>query len=539
LNAGETLSAGQGLVSPNGRYSIAVQGDGNVVDYRSDGKGIWQTKTASTPEPVAVSLSNQADGNLVLYLDGVPVWASGTFNRGWSAVLTDFGELLMVAPSPAWKSIWGPDPDPMPGPTPPPASGVSGAKGQTRLFGSRCMGDDEGPKLYVGLSRFAWLWFWKHDRDRVLRELDADRAAGYRFGRVLAQVGDPKEPKDFWAGRIVDPDWPDYEELIHGLNGAAKERGHLIEWTIIGKGGPYDRNQTGRVRLVSRVAGVLAREPGAVLFGEIMNEPNVITTITGDELKALASVAKSMAPMIPWATGAFWFAPEDGKETDPQRYDRALKRTQSADLDIEHLDRDMSRGEGQDRPWRQGWDHALTGRRWDDNEAVGVGSSVTSENRPNVLRSHRAVNFVCRAFASTLHGKPGVRGDLKWEDEPAYLQVPKAIRLLPGNLAEGQPLNSNGNFPSRPFTLDNAFLRAETANRIGIVRCYSIVLNGVYYSIPFGAVSPFELKAERNLRTQCFQQDSGDLLWERDVAAGERVTFDGKAPDYLLISRSR
>ena len=501
LKPGDGLTAGQSLISKNGKYSLDLQGDGNLVIYRrSDGLPIWASGTSA-----GNILAMQGDGNLVIYADsGVPSWASDTFTPGSWATLTNAGELRIVKPEPSFVSVGGPDPDPLPGPTPGPGGGdVPGAKGQARLINARCLGDDEGAKLYVGLSRFAWLWFWKFERDRVLRELDADRAAGYRFGRVLAQVGDPNDPKDFWAGRIVDPDWPDYQELLAGLTNAATERGHLIEWTVFGKGGPYD--QTSRRRdLIRRVAPVLRDHSLGVVFGEVMNEPNVQNTIMANELLDLAALAKSLAPAIPWASGAVW------RNTPDEEFDEALSRTQTADLDIEHLDRDQSRSEMQDRPWRQGWDHGLTGRRWCDNEAVGAGSSVTSENRPNVLRSHRAVNFVCRAFASTLHGKPGVRGDLLWEDEPAYLQAPKAVRFLPGNLADGSPQNSNEKFPDRPFTLDTQFLRADNGNTRGIVRAYSVLLNGVYYTIPFGPVTPFELRAERNLAVQCLQQDAGD-----------------------------
>lgn len=531
LSVGQELRVNQGLVSKDGRYSLDLQGDGNLVIYRrKDGFPIWATNTNA-----GAFLSMQGDGNLVLYgSDGSPFWASDTFTPGSVAVLTNDGGLRVVQPEPAFKIVGGPDPDPLPTPGPGPTPGdVPGANGQARLIGSRAMGDDDGPKLYVGLSRFAWLWFWKFERDRVLRELDSDRAAGYRFGRVLAQVGDPKNPADFWAGRIVDPDWPDYQDLIAGLTNAAAERGHLIEWTIFGKGGPYDATASKRRDLVARVAQVLDPVRRGVLFGEVMNEPNVQNTITASEILDLASLAKSLAFGIPWATGAVWRDPAD------EGFDQALARTQFPDLDIEHLDRDTSKSEEQDRPWRQGWDHGLTGRRWCDNEAIGTGSSVNSESRPDVLRSHRAVNFVCRAFASTLHGKPGVRGDLKWEDEPAYLQAPKAVRFLPGNLSDGSPQNANTKYPDRPFTLDDQFLRADNGNKRGIVRAYSILTGGVYYTIPFGPVSPFELKADRNLSVQCFQQDAGDLLWERDVAAGERVTFDGAFPDYLLISRPR
>lgn len=503
------------LQSWTGKWVCAEQGGGGVVIADRGSVGPWES----------FQLVFSPDGGTVAFLawDRVHYLCAEPDGRV-NATRTQIGPWETFSLDPAIQAGAGGE--------------FSGAKGQARLMGRRSVGDDEGPKNYVGLSRFPWLWFWKFERDRVLRELDADRAAGFRYGRVLAQVGDPKNAADYWAGRIVDPDWPDYQELIAGLTNAALERGHLIEWTIFGKGGPYDATAR-RPDLVRRVTDVLKGNTLGVLFGEIMNEPNVVNSIADEELKALAAQAKAAVPVLPWATGAFWFEPEDGDPTDPGRYERALVRTQTTDLDIEHLDRDTSKSEEQDRPWRQGWDHGLTDRRWCDNEPIGPGSSVNRESRPDVLRSHRAVNFVCGAFASCLHGRPGVRGDLLWETEPAYYQAAKAVRFLPGNLVEGKPQNSNTNYPDRPFYLDEAFLRAKNGNTRGIVRAYSILTDGIYYTIAFGPVSPFELKAERNLTVQCVQQDAGALLWERDVAAGERLAFDGSVADVLLISRPR
>lgn len=538
LKPGERLKPGDFLTSKNGRYLLANQGDdGNVVVYRTrDMTPIWATGTAVPGS----SLDWQGDGNLVTYgPDGRPIWASDTVGwplAGGTLVLDDDGAVRLVAAVPSSWNISEPDPDPGPSPTP---GDVPGARGLARAIGVRAVGDDDGPKLYVGLSRMAWLWFWKFDRDRVLRELDADRAAGYRYGRILAQVGDPEDPADYWAGRIVDPDWPDYESQLAGLLNAARERGHLIEVTISGKAGPYDTTAR-RPDLVRRIVPVLAAHQAGVLFQEVMNEPNVQNTIGATELLNLAALAQSLAPGLLTATGAVWTEPawvHDTPYPDAVGFTpEGWARTQ-ADVGICHLDRDQSKSELRDRPWRQGWDVGLEDRRWVDNEALGPGSSVTTEARPDVLRSHRAVNFIVRAFASTLHGEPGVRGNQRWEDEPAYRTAPNAVRFLPGTLPNGTPVNANDNFPERPFTLPGPFVRADNGNTRGIVRCYSVHLDGAFYSIPFGPVSPFELRAERDLRVECYQQDIGDQLWARDVGAGDVLAFDGTMPDYLLISR--
>ena len=69
-----SLSIGQGLSSCNGRYTLQMQGDGNLVLY--DGPtALWHTQTYGTTAQVAVM---QSDGNFVLYSAESALWNSGT-----------------------------------------------------------------------------------------------------------------------------------------------------------------------------------------------------------------------------------------------------------------------------------------------------------------------------------------------------------------------------------------------------------------------------------------------------------------------------
>ena len=79
---GEDLPAPSELLSPNSRYSLALQSDGNLVVYRHgpSGRGtptvLWQTGTGGSP---GADLWLQSDGNLVLYSRAhLPLWQSHT-----------------------------------------------------------------------------------------------------------------------------------------------------------------------------------------------------------------------------------------------------------------------------------------------------------------------------------------------------------------------------------------------------------------------------------------------------------------------------
>lgn len=107
LNSGESLVQGQYLVSADGRYSLFMQTDGNLVLYKIDGSIVWQTNTAGHPTYFRIWMSpngalalldrsNQVitttptnthpgaflqlldNGNLVIYDGATIIWSTNT-----------------------------------------------------------------------------------------------------------------------------------------------------------------------------------------------------------------------------------------------------------------------------------------------------------------------------------------------------------------------------------------------------------------------------------------------------------------------------
>jgi hypothetical protein len=93
LQSGQTLTSGQSVHSANGRGTLIMQPDGNLVLYDGQpqtdasgnltGKALWASGTSGKPGATAIM---QADGNLVVYAAGTSpnqagtgsLWASGT-----------------------------------------------------------------------------------------------------------------------------------------------------------------------------------------------------------------------------------------------------------------------------------------------------------------------------------------------------------------------------------------------------------------------------------------------------------------------------
>lgn len=103
LNSGQSIGVGQELKSDNGKYTLVLQRDGNLV-LSEGGKAVWATGTDGSG---AVRANVQEDGNFVLYKDdNSPVWASETSgNSGVRLTVQDDRNVVLYAgDKPVWAS---------------------------------------------------------------------------------------------------------------------------------------------------------------------------------------------------------------------------------------------------------------------------------------------------------------------------------------------------------------------------------------------------------------------------------------------------
>ncbi|MFI5933376.1 CHAP domain-containing protein [Actinoplanes sp. NPDC051494] len=93
LSAGEQLGTDARLVSPNGRFVLVMQSDGNLVEYAPGGVAVWSTGTNRAGSIVRM----QTDGNLVVVAPGnISVWWTGTHGNPNAALeLQDDGNAVV------------------------------------------------------------------------------------------------------------------------------------------------------------------------------------------------------------------------------------------------------------------------------------------------------------------------------------------------------------------------------------------------------------------------------------------------------------
>ncbi len=95
LTNDEAIGPHEHLFSPNGKFILAMQSDGNVVLRKRNQKVVWQSNT-HVPNSI---FRMQGDGNAVIIAPGnKPIWASNTRGiRGSRIELQDDGNLVVYA----------------------------------------------------------------------------------------------------------------------------------------------------------------------------------------------------------------------------------------------------------------------------------------------------------------------------------------------------------------------------------------------------------------------------------------------------------
>lgn len=312
LFSGQQLLPEQTLVSVGGQARLHYQSDGNLVVYLN-GTPFWASHTAGRS---AGALTMQPDGNMVVTnAVGRPIGASGTAGHPGAMIqLQDDGNFVIyedpngpLAGTPIWASAS--DVFHVPPVEPVPVMPSLRVEANRRWFAS-----DAGRFDFREASMFSLLALWiSGRRAEAIRVIDQALDEGFNVMRVIITLDGT-----YWTdvarqltGRSLRcaPDMPGYEEglidLVHYLAG----RGAYVRIVMLGCVEPFggiwypDRRdvyvgtsvQTKGDAFQRRVALLLKDEPN-VLF-EQANEPDQIGL--RHSAQALLAVAKDIKRIAP------------------------------------------------------------------------------------------------------------------------------------------------------------------------------------------------------------------------------------------------
>jgi hypothetical protein len=99
------LNVDKSITSPDGRFRLVMQGDGNLVLYEGN-SALWSSQTNGTGANLAAF---GLDCRLAVYQDGITRWSSGAqFTSGCNLALQNDGNLVIYSSgSPVWASDTG------------------------------------------------------------------------------------------------------------------------------------------------------------------------------------------------------------------------------------------------------------------------------------------------------------------------------------------------------------------------------------------------------------------------------------------------
>ena len=311
------------------------------------------------------------------------------------------------------------------------------------------MCDARGPFNALGISFFWLLWGMRHDRERTLRNLDACQGADVL--RIFCCVG---QPGDSWGDRIIDPTWPDFQDVLAASLDAMNARGMRALVTIFADVTQYLPDEGSRAAHVERVCDVLNEHPERVYNVGISNEGIGFP----DHAEILRHVAR-VQEQTPFLVSSVCSI-EDAPATV---YAARTERKTTGDGGMwEHTE--------------QPYDLRETPLIASDEEPIGPQSSVAEDDDPLRNTTHAACAWLMRAPLYVFHCGAGIRGggqaDLdrgrpaNFYDDPVFppslLMLRWARDFLPGDLAQWDGIShSNPRYAARVSVCDGAIATAR------------------------------------------------------------------------------
>ena len=408
-----------------------------------------------------------------------------------------------------------------------------GRAGLVRADGHRLY-DDEGSFLGVGATLMWALWGYQHDRARLQENLAFLSSSGFDYLRALGTVGDPTRPDDYWEGLEVDPAEPGYDEAIAGLTDLAYDQyGLRVEWTVFG-GTETVPTETEQQALLDRFLAMSVGREHKIVHFETGNESWHVG-FEGEEgtarLRRLTRYLKDRTDVLVAAS-----APASADCEGLREYYEG----DVADLATVHFDR---------APWEEGWRpvrqpwglyrEGSCGWSLDlvasNNEPIGPGASVASDDDPERLAAAALTTFVSNIPLYVFHSRAGVRGEQNLWEMPGANAFVHLRDIVPADLAGWQQWN-HYQAEGHPFVIfaetgngtliPNSTWTDEEGAVAGLVRAYAARSGNEFLVSAIGVKGNAQLEARFAMSVDIIELLSG-AMETRTLQAGERITLSG------------
>ncbi len=402
--------------------------------------------------------------------------------------------------------------------------------GRVRLVGNSLQ-DDTGTFNALGTTMMWAAWAYKFDRAKLERNLEALAGAGFHYIRALGVVGD-YDDADYWDGREIDWHWPDYDAVIAGLTDLAYDGyGLRVEWTLIGDGQLNLPDEADRYALVDRFLAMSVGREQKIIHFELANEAwqNGFEGEAGiAQLRALTRYLRDRTEVLVAASAPAGVTCEDYE---------LVYGGDVADVATIHFDRNIALADGPWRPVRQPWEleYCTDVPVGSNNEPIGPGASVASENEPIRLVAAAIATYVSNLPFYVYHTSAGVRGDAEIYEMAGFDAFRHLHELVPGDLASWT--RKNAHWADAPFVVfagdAGGTLHADTMwpdlpdPTSGCVRAYADVNGDEFFVHPIGILGSVTLEPRRAMRFEVFEPLGGTRLSEQTRAAGERFELSG------------
>lgn len=384
--------------------------------------------------------------------------------------------------------------------------------------------------LGLGATYFRALERARNDRERFRSDLAFLSEQKFDYIRILSMVG----WYEAWKGLEIAPvrfanrsgerveAWPDYwEQLCDLIDIAYDEYGIRTQVTIFADA-QLMPDKGDRIGHTQALLDHLKTREHKVILLEVANESwqNGFPGEEGmEEVRELGRHLSERTNIL--------VALSDSIDADNASL-LALNRGGVADIATEHFERDRDPVEGTWRhvraPWRV---RSVAGiPPVSNNEPMGPGSSVTSEDDPIKIVSAAAFSYIAQLPMYVYHCEAGVFGRTQFEDQPGIRECRHLKQILPPDLPNWTP--NDGLESTAPFTVfaderPNTYWPDAPESQSGVVRNMGATRDAEFVTLPMGILpGGVVLEARRAMELTVYNPLSGNAVLESRLEKGEQ-----------------